>query len=175
MPGGSGGQQTAGVPYGEHWGTFSSVQFSCLVMSDSLWPHGLQHARPACPSSTPGVYSNSCSFSQWCHPTISSSVIPFSSHLQSFPTSGYENTGLWPQIAEMSDFRKPRLLHLPIHRKALNSLTCGVWFSLIHKNTFDGQTTCLLLQTSIQPGSSPQLLRVFLSGMLEMLPSRLKS
>ena len=57
-------------------------------MSDSLWPHGLQHARPPCPSSTPSVYSNSCPLSWWCHPTISSSVIPFSSRLQSFPASG---------------------------------------------------------------------------------------
>ena len=65
-----------------------SVQFSCLVMFSSLWPHRLQHARPSCPSPTPGVYSNSCPSSGWCHPTISSSVIPFSSHLQSFPESG---------------------------------------------------------------------------------------
>ena len=57
-------------------------------MSNSLWPHGLQHARPPCPSLTLGVYPNSCSLSRWCHPTISSSVIPFSSHLQSFPASG---------------------------------------------------------------------------------------
>ena len=57
-------------------------------MSNSLQPHGLQHARPPCPSPTPGVYSNSCSLSQWCHPTNSSSVVPFSSCLQSFPTSG---------------------------------------------------------------------------------------
>ena len=63
------------------------VQFSLSVMSDSLWPHGLQHAEPPCPSPTPGVYSNSCSLSQWCHPTISSSVIPFSC-LQSLPASG---------------------------------------------------------------------------------------
>ena len=62
-----------------------SVQFSCLV---SLEPHGLQHARPPCPSPMPRVYSNSCPSSRWYHPSISSSVIPFSSHLQSFPTSG---------------------------------------------------------------------------------------
>ena len=68
--------------------SFSSVQFSRSVMSDSLWPYGLQHARPPCPSPTPGVYLNSCPLSQWCHPTISSSVIPFSSHLHSFPASG---------------------------------------------------------------------------------------
>ena len=64
-----------------------SVQFSWLVMSESLWPHGLQHAMLPCPSPTPGVYSNSCPLSQWCHTTISSSVVPFSSHLQSFPAS----------------------------------------------------------------------------------------
>ena len=57
-------------------------------MSDSLWPHGLQHARPPCLSPTPGVYSDSCPLSRWCHPTISSSVIHFFSCLQSFPASG---------------------------------------------------------------------------------------
>ena len=57
-------------------------------MSDSLWPHGLQHARLPCPSPTPGVYSNSSPLSQWCHPTILSSVIAFSSCLQSLPASG---------------------------------------------------------------------------------------
>jgi len=66
----------------------SSVQFSHSVVSIFLWPHGLQHARPPCPSPTPGVYSNSCPLSRWWHPTILSSVVPFSSHLQSFPASG---------------------------------------------------------------------------------------
>ena len=68
--------------------TEDSVQFSHSVMSDSLQPHGLQHARPPCPSPTPGVYSNSCPLSRWCHPAISSSVVPFSSCPQSFPASG---------------------------------------------------------------------------------------
>ena len=67
---------------------FSSVQFSCSVMSNSLWPHGLQHAKLPYPSPTPRAYSNSCPLSRWCHPTISSSVILFFSHLQSFPASG---------------------------------------------------------------------------------------
>ena len=66
----------------------SSVQFSCLVVSDSLWPQGLQHARPPCPSPAPGVYSNSGPLSRRSPPTILSSVIPFSSCLQSFPASG---------------------------------------------------------------------------------------
>ena len=64
------------------------VQFSRSVMSDSLQPHGLQHARLPCPSPPPRLCSNSCPLSQWCHPTISSSVIPFFSCLQSFPASG---------------------------------------------------------------------------------------
>ena len=69
-----------------HFG--NSIQFSCSVMSDSLRPHEQQHTRPPCPSPTPRVYPNSCPLSQWCHPTISSSVVPFSSCLQSFPASG---------------------------------------------------------------------------------------
>ena len=77
------------------WKTFknmhqllSSVQFSCSVLSDSLRPHESQHARPPCPSPTPGACSNSCPLSRWCYTTISSSVAPFSSCLQSFPASG---------------------------------------------------------------------------------------
>ena len=65
-----------------------SVQFSCLIVSDSWWLHGLQQARPSCPSPTPSVCLNWSPLSQWCHPTISSSVIPFSSSLQSYPASG---------------------------------------------------------------------------------------
>ena len=65
-----------------------SVKFICSVVSDSLWHHGLQHARLPCPSPTPAVYSNSCPLSWWCHPTILSSVVPFFSCLQSFPASG---------------------------------------------------------------------------------------
>ena len=65
-----------------------SVQFSCSVVSDSLRPHEPQHARPPCPSPTPRVHPNPCPLSQWCHPTISSSVAPFSSCPQSFPASG---------------------------------------------------------------------------------------
>ena len=63
-------------------------QFSRSVVSDSLWPHEPQHSRPPCPSPTPGVYPNPCPLSRWCHLTISSSVVPFSSCPQSFPASG---------------------------------------------------------------------------------------
>ena len=69
------------------WVQFSSVLFSVSVVSDSLRPLGMQHTRPPCPSPTPKVCSNSCPLSQWCHPTISFSVVPFSSCPQSFPVS----------------------------------------------------------------------------------------
>ena len=83
-----------------------TVQFSRSVMSDCLRPHESQHARPSCPLPTPGVYSNSCPSSRWCHPAISSSVIPFSSCPQSLPASesfpmsqhfvwGGQSTGVW--------------------------------------------------------------------------------
>ena len=68
--------------------SYLTVQFSCSVMSDSLQPHGLWHARLPCPSPTPRAYSNSCPLSWWCHPSISSSVFPFSFYLQSLPASG---------------------------------------------------------------------------------------
>ena len=71
-----------------HFHFTTSVQFSCSVVSNSLQSHELQHARPPCPSPTPRVYSNSCPSSRWCHPAISSSVVPFSSCLQSLPASG---------------------------------------------------------------------------------------
>ena len=74
-------------PFGKG-GCKLSVQFSCSVVSTSLQSHESQHARPPCPSPTPGVYTNSCPSSWWCHPAISSSVVPFSSCPQSLPVSG---------------------------------------------------------------------------------------
>ena len=81
--------------------------FSCSVMSDSLWPHGLQHARPPCPSPSPGTCSNSCPLSQWYHPIILSSVVPFSSCLQSFSASEFFSNELtlrsrWPKYWSFS-------------------------------------------------------------------------
>ena len=83
-------QITKGIFYRTRTKISQFIQFSLVqsVMSDSLWPHGLQHARPPCLSATPRVYSNSCPLSQWCHPTTSSSVVPSFSCLQSFPISG---------------------------------------------------------------------------------------
>ena len=91
-----------------------SVQFSCSVVSDSLWPHGLQHTRSLCPSPTPGVYSNSCPLSWWHHPTISSSVIPFSFHLQSFPVSGSF------QMKSELKGKSSLLAHISVHGTALS-------------------------------------------------------
>ena len=88
------------------YGPISSVHFSCSVGSDSLRPHGLQHARPPCRSLTPGVHSNSCPLSRWCHPTISSSVVPFSSCLQSFPASGsFKTISSLHQVAKVLEFQ----------------------------------------------------------------------
>ena len=111
----------------------SSVQFSRSVVSDSLWPHGLQHSRPPCPSPTPRAYPNSCPLSWWCHPNISSSVIPFSSCPQSFPdsvsfqmnqlfTSGGQSIGV---SALTSD--------LPINVQVWSPLEWTGWISLQSK------------------------------------------
>ena len=84
---------------------FNSVQFSCSVMSDSLQPHGLQHARPPFPSPTPGVYPNSCPLSQWYHPPISSSAVPFSTYPQSFPDQGlFQWVSSSHQVAKVLEF-----------------------------------------------------------------------
>ena len=77
------------VPRIRKWTSSRSAQFSCTVMSNSLKPHGLQQAKLPCPSPTTGTCSNSCPSSRLCHSTISSSVVPFSSCLQSFPASGF--------------------------------------------------------------------------------------
>ena len=85
-----------------NWGGLDPVQFSCSAMNNSLWPHGLQLLRLPCASPTPGACSNSCPSNRWCHPTISSSVIPFSSCLQSFPSSGsFQMSHLLETIARM--------------------------------------------------------------------------
>ena len=85
---------------------YNSVQFNHSVMSDSWQPQGLQHTRLPCPSPTPGACSNSCPLSQWCHPTISSSVVPSSSRFQSFPASVFSSESVlcirWPKYWSFS-------------------------------------------------------------------------
>ena len=111
----------------------SSVQFSRSVVSDSLWPHESQHTRPPCPSLTPGVYSNSCPSSRWCHPSISSSVIPFSSRLQSFPASGsFQMSQLFTWGGQSIGVSASTLV-LPVNTQDWSPLGWTGWISLQSK------------------------------------------
>ena len=138
-------------------------QFSCSVVSDSLQPRGLQHTRPPCPSPTPGVYSNSCPLSWWCHPAISSSVVPFSSCLQSFPASGSasasrnpsnEYSGLisfrmdWLDLLAVQGTLKSLLQH---HGSKASILQCSAFFrtQLSHPYMTTGKTVALTRWTFV--------------------------
>ena len=112
---------------------FSSVQFSCSVMSNSLRLHGLQHSRLPCPSPTPGVCSNSCPSSQWCHPTISSSVLSFSSCLQSFPASGSFSVSKFFASGGQSTEVSASASHLPVNVQDWFLLGLTGWISLQSK------------------------------------------
>ena len=114
-------------------GSCPSVQFSHSVVSNSLRPHGLQHARLPCPSPTPGVYLNSCSLSRWCHPTISSSVVPFSSHLQSFPASGSFQTSQFFVSGGQSVGVSALTSVLPMNTQDWSPLGWTGWISLQSK------------------------------------------
>ena len=107
----------------------SSVQFSHSVVSNTLWPHGLQHARPPCPSATVRVYSNSWLLSWWCHATIASSVVPFSSHLQSCPASGlFQGVSSSHQVAVSASASV-----LPMNIQNWFPLGWTYWISLMSK------------------------------------------
>ena len=110
-----------------------SVQFSCSVVSDSLRPHKSQHARPPCPSPTPGVYSNPCQSTRWCHPAISSFVIPFSSCLQSFPESGSFPTSQLFTWGGQSIRVSASASVLPMNTQDWSSLGWTGWISLQSK------------------------------------------
>ena len=110
---------------------FNSVQFGCSVTSNSLWPHGLQHARPPCPLPTPRVYSNSSLLSQWCHPIISSSVVPFFSCLQSFAASGSSSRSQFFTSGGQSIGASASVL--PIHIQDWSPLGLTGWISLQSK------------------------------------------
>ena len=110
-----------------------SVQFIHSVVSDSLRPHGQQHARPPCSSPTPGVYPDLCPSSWWCHPTISSSVIPFSSHLQSFPASGsFQTSQLFTSGGQTIGVSASTLV-LPMNSQDSSPLGWTGWISLQSK------------------------------------------
>ena len=117
-----------------------SVQFSYSVMSDSLWPHEPQHSRPPCPSPTPRVYPNSCPLSRWCHPIISSSVVPFSSCLQS---SQNQDLFKWVssslQVAKVLGVSASTSV-LPMNTQDWSPLWWTGWISLQSKGLFSNST-----------------------------------
>ena len=109
----------------------SSVQYSHSVMSDSLLPHGLQHTRLPCPWPTPGVYPNSCPLSPWCHPTISSSVVPFSCSL-SFPASGFHMSQFFTSGGQSIGVSASTSV-LPVNTQGWSPLGWTGWISLQSK------------------------------------------
>ena len=112
---------------------FSSVQVSHSVVSDSLWSHELQHTRPPCSSPTPGAYPNSCSWSLWCHPIISSSVLPFSSCAQSFPASeSFQMSQLFTSGSQSNGVSASTSV-LPMNTQDWSPLGCTGWISLHSK------------------------------------------
>ena len=156
----------------------ASVQFSRSVASDSLWPRRLQHAQPPCPSPTPGIYSNSCPLNRWCHPTFSSSVIPFSSHLQSFPasgsfpvsqlfTSGGQSIGVsawaavlpisiqdwfplgWTGLISMLSKGVSSLLQRPNSKASILQHSAFFMVQLLHPYMTTGKTIALTIQTFV--------------------------
>ena len=179
-----------------------SIQFSRSIVSDSLRPHGPQHARPPCPSPTPGVYPNSCPLVWWCHPTISSSIVPFSSCLQSFPASGfYSNESVfhirWPkywsfsfsislytEYSRLISFRMDWFYLLAVqetlksllqhHSSKASILQCSdlVMVQLSHPSMTTGKTTALTRQTTGRKVIS--LVFNMLSRLVIALPPRSK-
>ena len=126
---------------------FSSVH--CSVVCNSLWLHGLQHSRPPCPSPTPRACSNSCPLSRWCHPTISSSVIPFSFLLQSFPASGsFQMSQLLVSSSESSGVSASASV-LPMNIQDWFPLGWTDWISLQSKGTLKSLLQCHSSKASI--------------------------
>ena len=115
------------------WGINNSVKFTCLVVSDSLRPHESQHTRPPCSSPTPGVHPNPCPLSRWCHPTISSSVVPFSSCPQSFPASGSFPMSQFFASAGQSIGASTSTSVLPMNNQDWSPLGWTGWISLQSK------------------------------------------
>ena len=113
---------------------FSSVQFSHSVASNSLWPHGLQHASPPCPSPTPRVCSNSYPMSRWCHPTISSSVVPFAPTFNFLSIRVYSNESVlhirWPKYSASAEWVSASASVLPMNIQEWFPLGWSGWISL---------------------------------------------
>ena len=118
---------------GQDYAQFSSVKFSHSVVSDSLRPHELQHTRPPCPSPTPRVYPNSCPSSRWCHPAISSSVVPFSSCPQSLPPTGSFPMSQFFASGGQSTGVSASASVLPMSMQVWSPLGCTGWIPLWSK------------------------------------------
>ena len=142
--------------------SISSVQFICSVVSNSLWPHQLQHTRSPCTSPTPGIQPNPYPLSRWYHPTISSSVIPFSSCLQSLPASGSFQMSQLFASGGQSIWISVSISVLPMNTQDWSPLGCTGWRSLqpkelsrvfsnttIQKHQFFGAQLCSPTLTSI--------------------------
>ena len=125
---------------------FQSVQFSHSVVSNSLWPYEPQHTRPPCPSPTPGVHPNPCPSSRWCHPTISSSVFPFSSCPQSFPASVFPFSSCPQSFPASGSFQMSQFF-----ASGGQSIGVSASTSVLPMNTQDwsplGWTGCISLQS----------------------------
>ena len=146
-----------------------SVQFSGSVMSDSLWPHEPQHIRPPCPSPTPRVHPNPCPLSQWCHPAISSSVVPFSSCPQSFPaagsfqmsqlfTSGSQSIGVSASTSVL-----PMNTQDPFPLRWTGWISCSPWDSQESSPTPQFKSINSLAQLSSQSNSYKKMILFFIS------------
>ena len=122
----------------------AKAQFSCSVVSDSLRPRGLQHARPPCPSPTPRVYPNSRPSSRWCHPTISSSAVPFFSCPQSFPASGsFQMSQLFTSCGQSIGLSASTSV-LPMNTQDWSPLGCTGWISLQSKGLSRGFSSTIV-------------------------------
>ena len=143
----------------------SSVQFSRSVMSDSLQPHELQHARPPCPSPSPSIHSNSCPLSQWYHPAISSSVVPFSSCPQSLPASGsFPMSQLFASGGQSIGFSALASV-LPMNTQDWSPLVWTGWTSLQSKRTGHGTTDWFQIRKGVHQGCilSPCLCNLYVT------------
>ena len=133
----------------------TSVQFSCSVVSDSLWPHEPQHTRPPCPSPTPRVHPNPHPSSRWCHPTLSSSVIPFSSCPQSLPASVFSNESAlcirWPNDWSFSFSINPPTEYSRLFSFRIDWLDLLVYFSLSKLPCLTGSRFICIITTESNP------------------------
>ena len=123
------------------WKYISSAQLSCSVMFDSLRPHEPQHSRRPCPSATPGIHPNPCPLCRWCHPTISFSVVPFSSFPQSFPASGFFQMSQHSTAGGQSIGLSASTSILSMNTQDWSALGWTCWISLQSKGSQESSST----------------------------------